>query len=152
MRLHPPQQIDSSVFIRGQLKVTYQEGSIPTTVPTITELIAGEDTLGIGLALDVDGSWQCTELIGTSFEFQPGETQTFPFWLILPGILTNEQPRVPVAVQNSWYFNFFGQQLGLEEVKVGGPGKVWCEDEYLEEWRLFLYGRPGRCESAEESF
>lgn len=140
-----PQQIDSSVFIRGLLKVTYREGSLPMTIPTATEVLGGAETEATGLALRFDGAWQCSELVGTGFEFQPGETQTFPFWLILPGVLTNEQPQMPKEDINSWYLGFFGQQLGLQEVAVAGPGKAWCEEGYIKEWRLLLYNRSGHC-------
>ncbi len=62
-----------------------------------------------------------------------------------PASSPTNSPRCPEEDINSWYLGFFGQQLGLQEVAVAGPGKAWCEEGYIKEWRLLLYNRSGHC-------
>lgn len=142
-----PAVVARSAFARGELTVTYKEGSLPTTIPIAPSLVGGEDIEIPAMAYQIGGEWQCKETmgVGSSLEFQPGESQTLPFWWIDVGVLTNDQPRLPKSTLDSWYFEPFDQFGGVEDLTPRGPGASWCEEGYIEEWRLFLYNRSGHC-------
>lgn len=74
-------------------------------------------------------------------EFQSGESQTYPFWLLMPGALTNAHPRLSESRLNTMYINFLGPPLYGWDTweKFQGPGRVECEDEQ----RLYLFERLG---------
>ena len=138
--------IDRSVFARGEVTVKYSQGTLPAEFDEnlgYDTVVTNGDGEGL-LAIRVDGEWQCR----TSFylEFQPGESQTFPIWVIIQGVLTNSRPRVPASVFNTWYFGPvtpYNVSLGLV---IRGPGAGWCEEEWEGKVeRLFLYNRSGRC-------
>lgn len=142
-----------SVFARGQVTITYQEGTLPTEVSlgTVGEAVVqdvdnGEAESGgpVGpVAFRAGGEWLCQTSF--SLEFQPGESQTLPFWIIAR-ILSNSQPRVPASTLNAWYFNFIDPYYVNHSVIIHGPGTGWCtEGPWGKEQRLFLYNRSGSC-------
>lgn len=150
--------IASSVFARGQVTITYQEGTLPTEVGVgslervVQEVDRGEEP-GEGqlpslVAFHAGGEWWCSS---TSFvlHFQPRESQTFPIWVIAAQVLSNAQPRVPASRLNAWYFNPIGPPLEVDggSVITRGPGAGWCEEETVggKVERLFLYNRSGSC-------
>lgn len=152
-RINDPTQIASSVFARGQVTTTYQEGSLPIAVGLVSweELAQGLDAEGEQLflitAFRLDGEWRCnseTEF-GATIEFQPDESQTVPIWVIGPQVLTNAQPRVPASELNTWYFKFLGSQYGASSLTIHGPGAASCGEGLGEEERLLLYNRSGSC-------
>ncbi|MHB8492796.1 MAG: hypothetical protein ACYDA6_11375, partial [Solirubrobacteraceae bacterium] len=83
--------IASSVFARGQVTIAYQEGTLPTEV-VVGSLASVQEVnnrdLGDVVAFSAGGKWSCNS---TSFvlHFQPGESQTFPIWIIAAGVLSN---------------------------------------------------------------
>ena len=142
-----------SVFASGQVTITYQEGTLPTEVSlgTVGEAVVqdvdnGEAESGgpVGpVAFRAGGEWLCQTSF--SLEFQPGESQTLPFWIIAR-ILSNSQPRVPASTLNAWYFNFIDPYYVNHSVIIHGPGTGWCtEGPWGKEQRLFLYNRSGGC-------
>jgi hypothetical protein len=150
-----PAVIARSVFARGQVTISYEEGSLPTSVglsPAETvkaetggalpngELGSGDAAL---VAFQAGGEWLCQ---GGSFtlDFESGESQTLPFWIIVPQILTNIHPRVPASASNTWYFSFIGP---LNEIfTTSGPGATTCPSEGGSKIDLlFLYNRSGSC-------
>src|SRR5260221_1251168 len=144
--LNNPTLIARSVCARGQLTITYQEGSLPTAIGINSweEVVQGK-LYGV-VAFRVNGEWQCRNEEGLTLEFQPGGSQTLPIWVIAVQVLSNAQPRVPASVLNTWYFNFVGQPLGNQgSLTIHGPGAGWCEEEFSEEERLLLYNRSGSC-------
>jgi hypothetical protein len=143
-----PVVLDSSVFVRGSVAVTYERGTLPILPNGFADLVTGEDTElsetsnGATYGYLVDGEWQCGMQVIT--ELQPGETQTYPFWVLFSGVLSNTQPHLPADVPNSWRFRFLGQTVTPHRT-IRGPGKGWCEENYGMERQLFLYNRSGQC-------
>lgn len=134
-------EIASSVFAQGEVDVEYSEGSLPLSIPLNTELVQEGGLLAAFTAYELDGEWLCgaESAYGRTFELEPGELVTLPFWVVATGRLTNAQPELPDDVLNAWYFDLLGE---LAEQEVSGPGKVYCEDE--SEDRLMLYNRATR--------
>ena len=137
--------IDSSVFARGQLTLTYEKGSLPLKITAGAEYVRSEGSLAALTALQIEGHWHCTaeELDNISLELQPGERQTFPFWIVFEGVLNNAHPRLPGTAFTGVYFGFMGGLYGKMEVQ--GPGRGKCPGAYGEEWQLLIYNRSGRC-------
>lgn len=144
-----PNELATSVFARGEVTLTYQEGTLPTEVNIggeVQEVYNGAPESGQldnAVAVQVDGQWLCT----TAIEFQQGESQTLPIWVIVSRVLSNAQPRVPASVFNTWYFEFIGPPFPPDRsVKTSGPGAGLCKEAYgVEEHLLFLYNRSGSC-------
>jgi hypothetical protein len=153
--LNYPTELATSVFAHGEVTLTYQEGTLPTEVslgsvtgPVVQEVYNGEvesGNLNNLTAFRISGEWSCTST-SLGIEFQQGESQTLPFWVIVPRVLSNAQPRIPASVFNTWYFEAIGPYLGSRTVKTSGPGAALCEGAYgVEEHLLFLYNRSGSC-------
>jgi len=143
---------NASVFARGEVTTTYQEGSLPLPFILISweELALGGE-LSLITAFQLDGEWHCnsgySEYEGsTSIEMQPGEALTVPFWIIGSRVLTNGQPRIPASELDSWSFKFIASTYGYShQLTVHGPGAGSCEEEVGEEQRLLMYNRSGSC-------
>lgn len=131
--------IQETVFSRGEVTITYQEGSLATTLPLVpTETVSGEAYGGI-TAFQVDGQWQCgLEAIVLSFE--PGETKRLPIW-ILSQVLNNAEPEVSEAALTTWRFTP-PEFTTYPVVSASGPGAARCPSETGEEDMLMLYARP----------
>jgi hypothetical protein len=129
-------------YSRGQMTVSYTEGSLPAEIA----LGANGAVLGIStaskwsgsVAYDVEGQWKCpaNEEAGTSVTFQPGETKTFPMW-VLSGGLSNAQPRFSPAVMNGWEFTGVTVGTNPMEVTTTGPNAGRCESRDV----LMLYAK-----------
>lgn len=138
--------LEKSVFARGEISVSYTEGSFPEYLGIDAEGIVQ----GTGAAADVvayqrNGEWLCRqeELASTSYEIQPGETWTMPIWYIAEDILNNAQPRVSPEVKNGWQFKFIGPAMaGTWKYSGAGAGECAGYDE------LYLYNRSGTCEES----
>lgn len=151
--LNYPTELATSVFVRGQLTMTYQEGSLPTEVglgsaESIVGDEYGEGALNSAVAFRTGGEWLCRTQL--SFEFQPGESQTLPIWIIVPQVLSNAQPRLPASVYNKWYFSLVRPHFATDPIEpkltAHGPGAELCNEEYgVKEELLFLYNRSGGC-------
>jgi len=154
--INDPTELATSVFMRGQVAITYQEGTLPTEVslgsvtgPVVQEVNNGEEgsgQLNSLTAFHAGGAWWCTST-SSSIEFQPGETQTLPIWTIVSRVLSNAQPRLPARTLNAWYFEVIGPPLVTgRTVTTHGPGAGLCKEEYsFKEKLLFLYNRSGSC-------
>jgi hypothetical protein len=135
--------IASSVYARGELTATYLEGRLPLTFPlSYYEYVAGE--VLTRPAIEVDGEWMCMDENEMYLEFQSGESQTHPFWLIMP-VLTNAHPRLSESLLDTMYIHFLGPPLYGWETwqKFQGPGRAECSED---EQRLYLFDRSGECE------
>lgn len=156
--LNYPTLVAGSVFARGQIIMTYQEGTLPTeaglgSAETIVQEINrgeeyGEGELNSAVAFRAGNEWLCRTQL--SFEFQPGESQTLPIWIIVPQVLSNAQPRLPASAYNKWYFSLLGPHFATgatgPKLTTHGPGATSCESAYgTEEQLLFLYNRSGSC-------
>lgn len=149
-------EIATSVFARGEVTITYQEGSLPTEVSLgegyggVQAVDKGEEygegQLDSAVAFHVGGEWWCADT-GGAIEFQEGESRTIPIWVIVSRVLSNAQPRLPKSVLNTWYFEEIGPPLGIEpRVITSGPGAATCKGAYgSDEQLLFLYNRSGSC-------
>lgn len=147
-----PSQTAQAAFARGEVSVSYTEGTIPEQVVINPQgMVEGEELFDAAAAVELGGEWLCIGEVGTSYEFQPGETQTLPMWLVVGGILSNENPQVTSDVYNTWRFHPVGPPdlLLRRPSKVTGPGAIKC-DQY--ETQLYLYNRSGTCAVEEEGF
>jgi hypothetical protein len=139
-----PSIIASSVFARGELSVSYVRGILPLQVGIPPEgIVAGEQFGGV-TAYQFNGEWVCRQAsIPLAIEFQPGETQTFPIWVLAEFARSNAQPRVGPSTFDNWYFNYIGSPLNGSRtpLRVTGPGTAQCYN-----WQqLQVYGRSGNC-------
>jgi hypothetical protein len=129
-------------YSRGQLSVSYTEGSLPTEVALgANGAVSGTSTAtkwSGSVAYDVEGEWKCpaNEEAGTSVTFQPGETKTFPLWVLSAG-LDNAQPRFTPTVIDGWEFT--GVTIGNSplEVTASGPNAGRCDNKDV----LMLYAK-----------
>jgi len=144
--------IASSLFARGEATITYEEGSLPYEFNVFgsgTE--DGERQEAAHTALEIDGLWECTGENGV-VTFEPGETLTFPFWMVAPLVISNAEPDIDWAQVDTWSI---GAETGGIEVgdglgvaRTSGPGAVSCFLPGVEgmkgtlAYRLLLYGRP----------
>jgi len=144
--------IASSVFAQGELQIDYVDGTLPIQIYLSNELIQAEGLQATLAAQEIDGEWLCAieDVLGTYYELEPGETQTIPFWVVAPGVLSNAQPELSEGVKNAWYFDFVGPVGNQTELTIKGPGAVFCEEEFDEEERLMLFNRAVRdsCEAS----
>lgn len=136
--------IEKSVFARGEMSVSYAEGSFPEFLGIDAEgIVQGTDTAIDVVAYQMNGEWLCRqeELASTRYEIQPGETWNMPIWYIAEDILNNAQPRVPLEVLNGWHFQFVGPLMsGTRTYSGPGVGECYGYDE------LYLYNRSGSCD------
>ncbi len=147
-----PSQTAQAAFARGEITVSYTEGTIPEQVVINPQgIVEGEELFDAAAAVELGGEWLCIGELGTSYEFQPGETQALPMWLAVGGILSNEHPQVPADVYNTWRFHPVGPPdlLLRRPSTVSGPGAIKC-DQY--ETQLYLYNRSGSCTVEEEGY
>ncbi len=134
-----------TAYARGQVVVSYTHGSLAQDM----ELVPGEvvattskDAPWHGIvAFDDEGQWKCDstgEESDINVTFQPGETKTFPFW-VLAQVLSNASPHVNPAVAEAWKFNASGITIGTSRPTVtsSGPHAGSCENEDV----LMLYAR-----------
>jgi hypothetical protein len=134
-----------TAYARGQVVVSYTHGSLAQDI----ELVPGEVVISTSkdapwqgtVAFDVAGQWRCDgtgEESGINVSFQPGETKTFPFW-VLAQVLSNASPHVNPAVAEAWKFNASGITIGTSRptVTTSGPHAGSCENEDV----LMLYAR-----------
>lgn len=154
--LTDPTETATSVFARGRLTMTYQEGRLPIEVNLgggyggIQEVNQGEEygegQLDSAVAFRVGGEWWCVNG-GGAIEFQEGESQTLPVWVIVSRVLSNARPRLPKSVVDAWHFEAIGPPLGVGLSPIArGPGAATCQGAYgSEEHLLFLYNRSGTC-------
>ncbi|MGH9521220.1 MAG: hypothetical protein ACRD3E_01670 [Terriglobales bacterium] len=141
--VNSPSETAASVFARGQISVTYREGSLPETIGIGEEnTVEGEGIEGVlQVASLVNGEWQCLQQEPGSggMELQPGETVIFPIWFVGDLVLSNSRPRLPQDVLDSLHIRAVGSlNLISGELQISGPGAANCEGEL----RLLLYGRP----------
>jgi len=137
--------IASSVFARGEATITYEEGTLPY------EFDVFASGLGSIIPFKVDGAWECTGTGGIA-TFEPGETQTFPFWIVASGMLSNAEPNINWAEVDTWAISGVnagvgvGNGVGVKQMR--GPGAVACQEPEEQGikgnllYRLLLYGRP----------
>jgi hypothetical protein len=135
--------IASSVFAKGELQIEYLDGTLPIQIYLSNELVQAEGLQGTLAAQEIDGEWLCAieDVYGVYYELEPGETQSIPFWVVAPGVLSNAQPKLPGSVEDAWYFDFVGPVGNQTELTFRGPGAVFCDEEFAEEWRLMLFNR-----------
>ena len=134
--------IAQTAYSRGQMSVSYTEGSLPTEIALGADgAISGTSTAtkwSGSVAYDVEGQWKCpaNEEAGTSVTFQPGETKTFPLWVLSSG-LSNAQPKFTSTVIDGWEFT--GVTIGDSpmEVTTSGPNAGKCENKDV----LMLYAK-----------
>ena len=134
-----------AAFARGEMSVSYTEGTVPVYVAIPPSgIVQGEELYDALVAFELNNEWQCAqeELETASWEFQPGETKTMPIWFLAGNLISNERPQVPAELYNSWYFAPVGLPLRRPST-VTGPGAIKC-GQY--ETRLYLYKRSGRCQ------
>lgn len=158
--LTDPAEVAESVFARGQVTLTYQEGQLPVQVNLgggyggVQEVTTGEGygegALDSAVAFQVGDEWWCVTG-GGAIEFQKGESQTLPIWVLVSRVLSNAHPQVPKDILDRWYFEELGPPLGMpginHSVATTGPGAGRCARRYgaSKEQLLFLYNRSGGC-------
>jgi len=133
--------VEKSAFARGEMSVSYAEGSFPEFFGIETEgIVQGTGAGANVVAYELNGEWLCRqeELESTSYEIQHGETWNMPIWFIAEDILNNAQPRVLTEVKNDWHFKYVGPNM-TGTWKYNGPGAGECAG-YEE---LYLYNRSG---------
>jgi hypothetical protein len=144
--INDPSLIARSVFARGQVTIKYEEGSLPTPLGiNFSEVVRG--SINGRVALRIDGNWQCGNEPAVSLEFEPGESKSFPLWVIAIEAVSNAQPRVPKEALDTWHFDPIGVYDAEDsESEISGPGTGQCENEFEEErYMLLLYNRSGHC-------
>jgi hypothetical protein len=135
----------TAAFARGEMSISYTEGTVPEYVPIPPSgIVQGEELYDALVAYELNDEWQCAqeELETSSWEFQPDETKAMPIWLLVGDVINNERPQVPAELYNSWYFSPIGVEL-RKPSEVTGPGAISC-GKY--ESRLYLYKRSGHCQ------
>jgi hypothetical protein len=107
----------TNAYAEGQVTFRYSTGSLPLD-PMISldhvfedsenyEDGGAEGMIGM-MAIEFDGQWTCggeDQEADFNITLQPGEVSTDPFWLILPQVLTNAQPKLTQLQLNSLVFN-----------------------------------------------
>ena len=136
-----PSVLDKSVFARGEISVSYTEGSFSELMGIDAENTVQDHGPGMEVvAYQKDGEWLCRqeELESTSYEIRPGETWDLPIWFIAEEALSNAEPRVSTETENGWNFRFIGPNM-YGDWRYSGPGAGECAG-YEE---LYLYNRTG---------
>ncbi|MBS1862357.1 MAG: hypothetical protein JSS68_11680 [Actinobacteria bacterium] len=140
-----PAGIASSVFARGEATISYEEGSLPY------EFDVFASGLGSLITFKVGGAWECSGTGGV-VTFQPGETLSFPFWIVASQMISNAKPGIDWREVDSWAVSGanggvgVGSGLGVKQMR--GPGAVSCKElssqgiEGITFYQLLLYGRP----------
>jgi hypothetical protein len=136
--------IAQSVFARGEIDLSYTEGSLPLTVtfdPSAMVYSINGDGLLSAMAFQVDGAWQCgADSNSINLVLDQGETETLPFWF-LASVLSNAEPRVSQATLDSWAFGsgvFLSQgNQSSWETRTSGPNAARCSNDDV----LMLYAK-----------
>jgi hypothetical protein len=147
-QINDPGTIAASVFARGQVTASYQEGTLPLSMPLNSwEELAQGGAYFLTTAFRLDGQWRCNSEtgLGDFTELQPGESLTVPIWVVGSRVLTNAQPELPASVTDGWYFKFVASVNGYSSLSISGPGAAACEEELGEDRRLMLWNRSGTC-------
>jgi hypothetical protein len=134
--------IAQSVSARGEINLSYTEGSLPLTITfdpsAMAYSINGDGLLG-GMAFRVDGAWQCgTDSGAINAVLDQGENERLPFWF-QASVLSNAEPRVSQAMLDSWAFGsgvFLSQgDQSSWETHTSGPNAARCGNDDV----LMLY-------------
>jgi len=137
--------IAQMAFARGQVTVSYTEGSLAQNIEFVPEgsvVSTSRQAPWQGtVAYDIEGQWKCNgsgEESGADVTFQPGESKTVPFW-ILAQVLSNATPQVTPEMMDAWKFAPSGISTGgvHSVVTTSGRGAGRCEVEDV----LMLYAR-----------
>lgn len=135
----------NAAFAQGEMIATYAEGSVPFQVS-----LNGKGSMaGVGssnLALHTSSGWTCSGEEIAQLTFQPGQTATFPFWIINGEALTNARPRLSPAELNRVSLNLkpFGawEHEQPTSITVSGPQAVTCGSEQGEQrYKLLPYAQ-----------
>jgi hypothetical protein len=139
------ESVGNAAFAQGEMIATYSEGSVAFQVS-----LNGKGSMaGVGssnLALHTSSGWTCSGEEITQLTFQPGQSATFPFWIINGEALTNARPRLSQAELNRVALNLkpFGawEHEQPTSITVSGPQAVTCESEQGEQrYKLLPYAQ-----------
>jgi hypothetical protein len=135
----------NAAFAKGEMIATYAEGSVPFQVS-----LNGKGSMaGVGtsnLALHTSAGWTCSGEEIAQLTFQPGQSATFPFWIINGEALTNARPHLSQSELNRVALNLkpFGtwEHEQSTSITVSGPQAVTCEGEQGEQrYKLLPYAQ-----------
>lgn len=133
--------VEKSVFARGEISVSYTEGSFPESFGIDAEGIVSGTDIGIEVtAYQIGGKWLCRQEEQVLYEIQPHETWNIPIWFIDEAVLNNAQPQVPPEVSNGWHFGSVGPPMTGTFI-FRGPGAGDCYGYEA----IYLYNRSGHC-------
>jgi hypothetical protein len=128
-----PATMATSGYTHGQMTVSYVHGSLPANISFSTNSAFNGSNAPLPaqvLILNAGGTWDDggqSQTVG--FTFQPGQTSTFEFWIVIPGAINNAQLTIPQGTQEDMEWAVYPgvDQVGTNgSLAISGPQAARC--------------------------
>lgn len=130
---------DTSVYVPGEMTITYASGTIPMAIEVAAGNITGWSAQRLDEAIqNGDGSWICSGPVSENdtvltYNWSPGQSVTRPIWVLLSGVLTNDAPNFTPSGHTDIAFD--GATIGTPGPGIGatihsatGPHAMTCDE------------------------
>jgi hypothetical protein len=151
-----------SVFVPGSLTITFQGGPYASQVHVnggdigslANESLVGGANLADGVlaeAVAVNGQWSCGDSTGglvngsSGFEatISPGQSVTYPIWVIAENALNNGTPTFSQTANPDWAFTGNTVTGGLPDaISASGPHAFVCSTDPNAQQEVSLFASP----------